>query len=124
MTENKGDLISREALREDLRRFFPIEVLEGIEPKTLFAQIMHDIDNFPTVCGNNPKWCESCVSKGKCASTRPQGEWQHWGSPFSDEQVINSIVCSVCGTRFVEIQDEIFNFCPNCGAKMKGGEES
>lgn len=31
--------------------------------------------NAPTVCGNNPKWCESCVSKGKCASTRPQGEW-------------------------------------------------
>ena len=45
----QGDLISREALREDLRRFFPIEVLEGIEPKALFAQIMHDIDNAPTV---------------------------------------------------------------------------
>lgn len=33
------------------------------------------IDNVPTVCGNNPKWCESCVSKGKCASTRPQDEY-------------------------------------------------
>lgn len=44
-----NDLISREALREDLRRFFTVEVLEGIEPKTLFAQIMHDIDNAPTV---------------------------------------------------------------------------
>ena len=22
--------------------------------------------NAPTVCGNNPKWCESCISKGKC----------------------------------------------------------
>lgn len=28
----------------------------------------------PMVCGNNSKWCESCVSKGKCASTRPQGK--------------------------------------------------
>lgn len=46
-----NDLISREALREDLRRFFPAEALEGIEPKTLFAQIMHDIDNAPT-CNN------------------------------------------------------------------------
>lgn len=45
----QGDLISREALREDLRSFFPSEVLEGIEPKTLFAQIMHDINNAPTV---------------------------------------------------------------------------
>lgn len=33
------------------------------------------IDNAPTVCGNNPKWCENCVSKGKCASTRPQCEF-------------------------------------------------
>ena len=44
-----NDLISREALREDFRRFFPTEALEGIEPKTLFAQIMHDIDNAPAV---------------------------------------------------------------------------
>lgn len=39
---------------------------------------LYQIDNAPTVepnyCGNNPKWCESCVSKGKCASTRPQGD--------------------------------------------------
>lgn len=42
-------LINADALKEDLRRFFPVEVLEGIEPKTLFAQIMHDIDNAPTV---------------------------------------------------------------------------
>lgn len=31
-------------------------------------------NNAQTVCGNNPKWCERCVSKGKCAITRPQGE--------------------------------------------------
>lgn len=49
----QGDLISRSALREDLRRFFPSEVLEGIEPKTLFAQIMHDINNAPTVIPDN-----------------------------------------------------------------------
>ena len=42
-------LIDADKLKEDLRRFFPNEVLEGIEPKTIFAQIMHDIDNAPTV---------------------------------------------------------------------------
>lgn len=30
------------------------------------------MNNSPKICGNNPKWCENCVSKGKCASTRPQ----------------------------------------------------
>lgn len=40
----------------------------------LYDDVLNSIDNAPTVCGNNPKWCESCVSKGKCASTRPQGD--------------------------------------------------
>lgn len=56
-----------------------------------------------------------------------QGEWEHWGSPFSDEsEVIDTIVCSVCGARFIEPKDEPkgeYNYCPNCGARMKGGED-
>ena len=52
-----------------------------------------------------------------------QGEWEHWGSPFSDDTIADSIVCSVCKARFVEIKGEVFNFCPNCGARMKGGDE-
>ena len=55
------------------------------------------------------------------------GEWEHWGSPFSDEsEVVDTIVCSVCGARFIEPKDEPkgeYNYCPNCGAKMKGGAE-
>lgn len=53
-----------------------------------------------------------------------KGEWEHWGSPFSDEsEVIDTIVCSVCGARFIEPKDETkeeYNFCPNCGADMRG----
>ena len=52
-----------------------------------------------------------------------QGEWYHWGSPFSDDSIADSIVCSVCKARFVEIKGELFNFCPNCGARMKEGDE-
>lgn len=56
-----------------------------------------------------------------------QGEWEHWGSPFSDEsEVIDTIVCSVCGARFIKPKDEPkgeYNYCPNCGARMKGGAE-
>lgn len=57
------------------------------------------------------------------------GEWEHWGSPFSDEsEVIDTIVCSVCGARFIEPKDEPkgeYNYCPSCGAIMtpyKGGD--
>lgn len=49
-------LIDADALKEDLIKFFPSEVLEGIEPKTLFAQIMHDIDNAPTVERPQAEW--------------------------------------------------------------------
>lgn len=65
-----------------------------------------------------------CLYGYTVSKERPQGEWEHWGSPFSDEQVVYSIVCSVCGARFVEIQGEIFNFCPNCGAQMKTRTET
>lgn len=71
-----NDLISREGLREDLRRFFTIEALEGIEPKTLFAQIMHDIDNAPTVdlWEMRQEATENALKKAEVLYKRPQGE--------------------------------------------------
>lgn len=35
-------------------------------------------------CGNNPKWCESCVSKGKCASTSPSEVGRELGEKFGE----------------------------------------
>lgn len=55
--------IDADALREDLRRFFPVEGLEGIEPKTLFVQIMHDIDNSPTVEETEKPCITECRNK-------------------------------------------------------------
>lgn len=50
------------------------------------------IDNAPTVCGNNPKWCESCVSNGKCASTRQTGECENCDYRKFTEKFIDGIV--------------------------------
>ena len=50
------------------------------------------------------------------------GEWEHWGSPFSEDDIINTMVCTNCGMRFVEIKGEIFYYCPNCGARMENKE--
>lgn len=44
-----NDLISREALKKDLITFFPDSCLDGITAKTLFKQILTDIDNAPAV---------------------------------------------------------------------------
>ena len=49
-------------------------------------------------------------------TTEVFGEWEHWGSPFTDDTIANSIVCTRCKARYVEIDGEVFNFCPNCGS--------
>lgn len=64
--DDSGDLISRSALKEYVKK---------VEDYESAYTICAYIDNAPTVCGNNSKWCESCVSKGKCASTKPKDEW-------------------------------------------------
>lgn len=116
----QGDLISREALKDkaetvtlwngEVRRFVSYET----------------IDNAPTVCGNNPKWCESCISKGKCASTRPQGEWIGDTDYESYQGCYEAYKCNKCGYglhwRDYCNSDVSKNFCPNCGADMRKGE--
>ena len=63
------------------------ELKKALRYKALNMTMEEFIDNAPTVCGNNPKWCESCVSKGKCASTRLQGEWISVSERLPEENV-------------------------------------
>ena len=42
-------LIDAEALKEDLKRYFTDGVLDGVSARLSFKQILHDIDNAPTV---------------------------------------------------------------------------
>lgn len=107
LTQKQGDLISRGALKE-------LEPHYSEDGYRMFYE--YEIDNVPTVCGNNPKWCESCVSKGKCASTRPQGEWEPKPVTFGT-CFLQGFECE-CGR--IVMQRE--NFCPDCGAQMVGGE--
>ena len=84
--------------------------------------------------------CEDCASSGAPCTTdlcdavvqqaqvlynagyrkQIEGEWK-W---ISDDDVI----CSACGKVFYTADNadaglSIWSFCPNCGAKMKGGAE-
>ena len=122
-----SDLIDREVLKEDLRRFFPTEVLEGIEPKTLFAQIMHDIDNAPTalfpltvkindnVTDEDIETLKRLMEDYKPQVVnieRPQGE-------YTEEDIKCAIKESFeLGYEMAKNKYE----CPNCGTSMKGDD--
>ena len=86
-----------------------------------------------TLCGEKEHSCKECDSFDLCefwleASTlynagyrkQSEGEWK-W---ISDDDCI----CSACGKVFYSADNAdagtgLWKFCPNCGAKMKGGAE-
>lgn len=110
-------LIDADALKADLKQYFTEGVLDGISAKVAFNQILHDIDNAPTVeaLTENDKalaYCEGYVRGSHEAYIRPQGE-------KIKKKPYGWVYCSECDS-LLEPQDK---FCWNCGAKMKGGAE-
>jgi hypothetical protein len=79
--------------------------------------------NMEKICKNCAHWCICktwATENGVCAmhdDRKSEGEWIQQMRPFDD-----FIVCSSCGKWFNIIDNctEKFNFCPHCGAKMKG----
>ena len=60
---------------------------------------------------------EQGLADGK--ADRPQGEWKR---RLVDNGFNADWVCSECGYR-VKTDFVSFNFCPNCGARMKGADD-
>ena len=53
---------------------------------------------------------------------RPQGEWiEHWYPHFD----VAGIECSICSkdVPYWERNYDMPNYCPNCGAHMKGADD-
>jgi hypothetical protein len=70
--------------------------------------LVEDIENAPTI---DPE------------SLRPQGEWVKSEDDYCG---LNIIKCSLCREEWCfEVDDDVetlnYQYCPNCGAKMKGG---
>lgn len=96
-----NDLISRSELKKAFEEVYPLVTNEmgGVANKRIYEII----DNSPTV------------------EKRPQGKWTRTGQSFINPNKFRNFCCSNC---FWELDEHIRiepNFCPNCGAKMKGG---
>jgi len=97
---------------------------DTISREYLLAEIDDLADEFSELDENglhSERWCGISDAKRVIINTpfvsdRPQGKWIiHFDDIWPEESTIE---CSVCHEEQpLEIDD---NFCPNCGARMKG----
>lgn len=76
-----------------------------------------EIGNTLQIQPNSPKGqtLKKCIEILSAVSEREQGEWIYDGDCY---------ICNQCKSAFNWWADsQTSNYCPNCGAKMKGGEE-
>ena len=95
-----------------------IEEMELTEVDILANDLnQHCADLAETYCGDTN--CLACLAHALTAKgyrKRSEGEWLKFR--LSADDTANRWKCSVCKTE----QHEETDYCPNCGAKMKGGE--
>ena len=143
MTDNKGDLISREALKKKLQEYHDFFVnawggFKNLPPndKARVDEITHcisEVVNAPTVEPPNQlvlrarddaelellktAWGngEICFTPIVAYTARPQGEW----IIVKDEKYGDNVKCPFCGK---ELAGTDLNFCCKCGADMRGGK--
>lgn len=125
MTENKGDLISREALKKALAKNITIWTF-NVSYDGILAEV---IDNVPTVEDHSRELVQKSLElgrnvgyfEGKTENKRPQGEWIEVEKQgiTGDGRVFTYtiVVCSECGEQY-DLEGE--KFCPHCGADMRG----
>jgi hypothetical protein len=56
------------------------------------------------------------------SADRPTGEWK---DSYDASRIcgVELKVCSVCNKEYIRNLAKRFNFCPNCGARMKGTDD-
>ena len=104
------DLISRQALREAMYH-------EAFETDS-------NMQRWDSGCWIRYKMFENAIESAPTIDPVRHGRWKE---KMLDKFRKYEVVCSECGARYVGNYDAYdepadFNYCPNCGAKMDGGE--
>lgn len=121
-----NDLISREALKESIRKRLGISSLKYLTEQE--KVIVNEIDSAPTVEPTfkpmvevkfDKEQMQELVDKAKAevlaSIERPQSKWGKW--------IITEIRCPICLEYFQPdyYSMEELNECPSCGVYLKGG---
>ena len=116
---------------------FTTQVCNGVEIESVDVVGVTTIDNAPTVDTTCPN-CDSGYAQGysdgylKGKEERPTGHWiDDYAGEVDAEFGRHRYRCSCCGKRanyFIGGLDDWWDmeapdFCPNCGADMRGGRE-
>lgn len=112
-----------------------VRALETIQ--TVIDNTNGNMDNVSKAMRNTAKFIRNAIDgempdyenvEGEDCGERPTGEWNEVEEGCGWTEILCA-ECSVCKNTFVlgemaidEVRED-FKFCPNCGAKMKGGAE-
>lgn len=113
-------LIDADELKKEISKRISQKIKWTMEPDVYSFradEIVEMIDSVPTVvkCG--------ITSEGLPLvdlTPRPQGKWYRTGQSFINPNKFINYGCSVCHYELDEHIREKPNFCPNCGADMRG----
>ena len=114
-----NDLISREALKEEI---YNDKELSHWLNDSLMLKVFKYIDNAPTIELRTGRMVNGVI----VPIEKLQGEWIY--NQYDGNANIGNWHCSECG-RIVYLltktgKKPYYNFCPNCGADMRGGVET
>ena len=111
------DLISRSALKTEIQKIVDEEKCIDEKWASGLGYSIKIIDNAPTVEVTDYDTGYQDGLEDGLYDIRPQGEWQfvnHYARPYR--------VCTVCHTERLDDKSTGWNFCPNCGADMRGDD--
>ena len=107
-------LIDADALKEKWQSDLDECLKDGVDYidtdiENVYADFIKDLDGEPTI--DQRKFCEECQLDDCIALTRKHGKWVC-------PKAMLTTFCSECG--YVNNSAGDFNYCPNCGADMRG----